>query len=204
MLDNQIIALVVQILIAGEATAGIAGTPIAAAFQPSRQGVNTPPTAFIFKIADHRYGYIQRSDKWDANNQQMVHTETQQYETTFQISALATQNPATPTQLTASDICNLCAAILQSDAAIATFEAQGVGIERVTDVRNPYFLDDRNQFEANPSFDFVLTHKQIITSTTPIVQSTEIEIYSVGNIGSSQATNWDSGGNWDSGSNWDN
>ena len=106
----------------------------------------------------------------------MVHTENQKYETTFQLSVLATQFPATPTQYTASDICNLCAAILQSSVAIQAFEAQGVGIERVTDVRNPYFTDDRGQFEASPSFDYVLTHNQTITSTTPIISETVLQI----------------------------
>jgi hypothetical protein len=249
VLDNTLISLTIQVLLAGEVVAGISGTPIAAAFQPSAQGVNTQPTAYIYKVADRRYGSLRRSDCWQpvqsasftgsisgavltvtavasgkinigdilsgtgitgnptiASNgsgtggtgtynlsasfsvsseamttatMTMVHTEEQQYETTFQLSALATQNPATPTQYTASDICNLCAAILQSSVAIQTFEANQVGIERVTDVRNPYFDDDRQQNEASPSFDYCLTHKQIIVSTTPVIQSTTIGLYEV-------------------------
>jgi hypothetical protein len=179
MLDNQLIALVISTITAQEAAAGIPGTPIAQAFQPTQQGVNTIPTAYIYKIGDRRYGSLRRSDCWNTETSQMVHTEEQQYETTFQLSTLATQNPATPTQYTASDICNLCAAILQSSVTIQTFEANNVGIERVTDVRNPYFLDDRQRNEACPSFDFVLTHKQIITSTSPIISSTTVDIYEV-------------------------
>jgi hypothetical protein len=241
-----LIALTIQILLAGETIAGITGTPIAAAFQNTRQGVDSQPTAYIYKIGDRRYGFTRRSDCWEpvqsaaftgaisgtvltvsalasgninvgdilsgagipANTtiaskgtgtggigtynlstslsisseplttatMTMVHTEEQQYETTFQLSALATQNPATPTQYTASDICNLCAAILQSSVAIQTFEANGVGIERVTDVRNPYFDDDRQQNSASPSFDYCLTHKQTIKSTTPIISTTVIQI----------------------------
>jgi hypothetical protein len=179
VLDNSLILLTIKILIVGESTAGIPGTPIAAAFQPTRQGVNTQPTAYIYKIGDRRYGSLRRSDCWNIDTSKMVHTEEQQYETTFQLSALATQNPSTPVQYTASDICNLCAAILQSSVAIQTFEANGVGIERVTDVRNPYFDDDRAQNEANPSFDYCLTHKQKITSTTPIISSTTVDVYEV-------------------------
>jgi len=179
MLDNALITLVISTLIAGEATAGIPGTPIAAAFQSTRQGVNTKPTAYIYKIGDRRYGFTRRDDVWDEAAGRMVHTETQQYETTFQLSALATQNPATPDQYTASDILNLCASILQSSTAIQTFEAQDVGIERVADVRNPYFLDDRDRPEANPSFDFTMTHKQIIRSTSPVIEKTEFQILTV-------------------------
>ena len=177
MLDNALITLIIQTLIAGESVAGIPGTPIAQAFQPTNQGVNTAPTAFIYKISDRRYGFTGTSDVWNPDTSTMDHVETQTYETTFQLSTLATQYPQTPMQYTASDIANLCAAIIQSDLAIATFQAQGVGIERVTDVRNPYFNDDRGQNEANPSFDFTMTHHQIITSSAPILQSVAIKLY---------------------------
>lgn len=179
MLDNQLIALTIQILIAGEAAAGIPGTPIAAAFQPTLQGVNTEPTGYIYKIGDHRYGSPLRSDKWDTDSNTMVHTESQQYETTFQLSALATQNPNSPDQYTASDIVNLMAAILQSSVAIQTFQQNNVGILRITDARNPYFMDDREQYEASPSFDFILTHKQTIITATPISQTTELQVVQV-------------------------
>lgn len=249
MQDNVLIPLIINTLIAGEAAAGISGTPVKQAWQPTAQGANSQPTAYLHKIGDRRYGFVQRTDSWQpvqtaaftgsisgtaltvtavstgtiglgdvvagdsipvavtiasfgsgsggtgtytiseyltvgsetmtASAPTMVHTETQQYESTFQISVLATQNPATPSQYTASDICNLCASILQSSTAIETFEAQGVGIERVTEVRNPYFLDDREQFEASPSFDFTLTHRQIVVSTIPIAQSIDLEMYTV-------------------------
>ena len=179
MLDNTIIALIISTLVAGETIAGIPGLPIAAAFQPTQQGVNTNPTIFIYKISDHRYGSMLREDIWDQVHSVMDHIESQQYETTFQISALATQNPKTPTQYTASDICNLCAAILQSDVAIQTMQAAGVGVMRVTEVRNPYFQDDRARFEASPSFDIVVTHKQTISSTIPIINAETIEVYEV-------------------------
>jgi len=179
MLDNALITLIIQILISGEATAGIENTPIAQAFQPTQQGVNTQPTAFIYKIDDYRYGSLLREDIWDPVHSRFNHIESQQYETTFQLSTLATQDPANQSQYTASDICNLCASILQSDVAIKTFQASGVGIERITRVRNPNLIDDRDRNEFNPNFDFVCTHKQTISSTTPVLQPTEIAIYEV-------------------------
>jgi len=179
MLDNVLIPLIISTLVAGEATMGIAGTPIAAAFQPTQQGVNTQQTIFIFKVADHRYGSLLREDIWDAEKNQMTHIESQQYETTFQISTLATQNPKNQTQYTAADIANYCAAILQSSVALATFQAAGVGIERITEVRNPNFSDDRARNEYNPSFDVVMTHKQVIITTTPIISAFEFNVYEI-------------------------
>ena len=94
------------------------------------------------------------------------YTETEQYITTFQASALATQNPADTESLTASDILNLAAYVLQSGATIAALEEQGVGILAISQVRNPYFADDRVRYEASPSFDFQISHKQIVSTVS--------------------------------------
>jgi hypothetical protein len=171
MLDNQLIALIISTIIAGEANAGIPGVPIKQAFQPTNQGINIKPTAYLDKIGDRRIGFPYRYDAYDSMTGAMAHEELQQYETTFQIGCLSTQDPANTTQYTASDIVNLIAHIMQSDTTITTLIDQGIGILRVEDVRNPYFIDDRNRYEAHPSFDFVLTHKQIILSTTPIIDT---------------------------------
>ena len=177
MFDNALITLIIETLMAGEAAAGTPGLPIAQAFQPQQQGVDSEPTAYIYKLGDRRYGSPRKSDEW--NGTIIVHTESQKYETQFQLSVLATQNPATPTQYTASDILNLCAYILQSDAAIAMLQAQGVGMERIIDVRNPPFDDDRGQFEFNPSFDFIVTHNQVITTSTPAIEEITFNMYEI-------------------------
>lgn len=105
-----------------------------------------------------------------------VYIETEVYASTFQCSALATQNPANIESLTASDIANLAAYVLQSASVIAAFEAQCVGVLRIPLVRNPYFSDDRQRYEASPSFDFTITHQQTIITTVPIVTETEFNI----------------------------
>lgn len=179
MLDYQLFQLIISALTTGETVMGIAGTPIAQNFQPTQQGVNTAPTIFIHKISDRRYGFLQRTDVWDVDTAAFIHTESQQYESVFQISTLSTQNPATDTQYTASDMANFCAAIMQSSATIAYLQSNNVGIEKISDIRNPYFSDDRKRNEASPSFDFTLTHKQIIATSTPIIDATVINLYEV-------------------------
>ncbi len=176
MLDNTLIALIISTILAGEAVAGISGTPIAQAFQPTQQGVNTDPTAYLYKVGDERLGFPFRADIWDSVQKNIVHTELQQYATTFQISALSVQNPASTTQYTASDILNLIAYILQSSATIATFTANDVGIIKIGSVRNTPFIDDHDRHEYAPSMDFVIQHKQIITSMAPIVEAIELTV----------------------------
>ena len=179
MLDNELIKLFREIVLAQEAAAGIKGTPIKQAFQPTQQGVNTKPTAYFHKVGDRPVGCPHRKDEWDDGAKKLIHTETQQYETTFQISTLATQDPNTPEQYTASDVLNLIRYILQSTKTIAEFQANGVGIYRVAEVQNPYFLDDHHRNEASPYLRFTLTHKQIISSDMAAIATYEAQILTV-------------------------
>ncbi len=95
----------------------------------------------------------------------------------FQITALSIQIPKLGVaQLTASDIANTAAGIMQSDMSIDTLTSKGLFIYRITDVRNPYFVDDKERFEASPSFDFTLQHEQVIISQTPVVDDFTFDI----------------------------
>lgn len=176
MQDNDLIRLFLPIIQNGLIAAGFTGVTTKQANQPTQQGINTNPTVYFFKVGDHRYGFLRRDDQWDSLTSTMVHTEIQQYETTFQVSTLVLQKPSNPYLYTASDLANEVAAIMQSDNTRAVLLAAGVGILRVTDVINPYFVDDRDQFEASPSFDFTLTHKQTRVTTQPVINLVEFDI----------------------------
>lgn len=180
MLDNALIEMIINILTAGASGAGIPGILIKQSNQPTMQGSNSAPTLYLYKIGpDRRVGSVYRQDVYNSGTGAMDHIETQQYESMFQLSGIATQNPQTPDAYTASDIANLAAYIMQSSATITTLEASGVGIYRISDVRNPYAKDDRYEFEATASFDFILTHKQVITSSMPIINTAEFQILEV-------------------------
>lgn len=176
MTDNDLIRLFLPVINAGLIADGYANVAVKQANQPTVQGVNTGPTVYFFKVDDHRYGFLRRDSIWDEDAETMTHTEEQVYETRFQISALVRQNPKIPYSYTASDLVNEVAAIMQSDQARETMQLSGVGILRVIEVVNPYFTDDRDQFEASPSFDFVLTHKQTRVTVDPVIDLYEINI----------------------------
>lgn len=174
MLDNPLITLLIATIIAGEAIAGISGTPVQQAFQPTQQGVPSGANIFTYKIGDHPLGTAERSDRYDQPTDTIIHTETQDYETTFQFSALSIQDPDNQSQYTASDILNLVRSILTSTASIASLQEQGVGILKIEQVRDANFVDDYGRNEYGPSLDFTVQHKQVIVSTSPIVSSVEI------------------------------
>ena len=177
MNDKQLAALfMAQLLPAIQAASGLAGVKLARNFQPWQQGANSSPYAYFYKVGDHRHGSPQRKDVFDAQANAFTHTEIQQYESTYQFSAWVPQDPKDVTGLTESDILNVVSGIMQSDALLAAFRAQGVGILRVTDVRNPYIVDDHDQFEAVPSFDVTLTHKRTSVSTIPAVAAYDLNL----------------------------
>lgn len=144
--------------------------------QYTQQGAPSQPVILISKIGDNRYGFLGREDKWDRATSKMIHTETQAYETMFQINGLSIQNPANQTQYTAADLVNIAAAIMNSDQTNFGLRELGIGILRITQIRNPYFKDDKGRFEADPSFDFTVEHDQVIISTTPVISEVVINI----------------------------
>ena len=179
MQDNQLIELFLPIINAALLADGYQGVNTKQSYQPTIQGVNTGPTVYFYKISDRRYGFLRRTDVWDIDALEMVHSEVQQYTTTFQVSALVRQNPSNVNTYTASDLVNEVAAIMQSDSTRQQLRAKGVYILRVEDIANPYFSDDRDQFEASPSFDFTLTHDMIRVSTIQAVDSVTLDIQRV-------------------------
>jgi hypothetical protein len=179
MLDNQLISLIKSTLQTGLTAIGQGSIVVKQAYQPTQQGTNISPTLYLSKIMDMRFGAVERTHEWDADNLIEVYTETQRYITTFQVNALATQNPSNTASLTASDIVNYAAAVLESLGTIQLLRAQGVGIFKIGQIRNPYFKDERDRFEASPSFDFVLSHNQVIVSQQPIITETELQVLRV-------------------------
>jgi len=146
------------------------GVSVVQANQPTIEGREDGPAVLLYHIGDRRYGWTKRQDTPDLIDPLvMVHTETQFYETRIQVGALGPQPSATqvPPTTTASDLVNTAAGILQSDAAIAALRVSGLAVLRVTDVRAPYMQNDRDQYEAVPSFDLVVTHEQVMVSTLP-------------------------------------
>ena len=176
--DNTIIQLFLPILNNALTADGFINVSVKQSNQPTMQGANTNPTLYFYKLNNKRYGFLGRTDKYSNVSTSIVHTESQYYESTWSMMALVLQNPATPTY-TASDLVNEAADIMQSDSTRAILNQSGVGILRITDVTNPYFTDDRDNFEASPSFSFTFIYQNFRTSTTPNISEFNQIIYGV-------------------------
>jgi hypothetical protein len=174
MLDNQLIQVFLPIINSGLATYGYIGVTVLASNQPTQQGIPTGPTVYFYKLNDHRLGFLRRFDEWDGVN--MIHTEEQQYETTFQVNSLVIQKPLTPNEYTASDLVNDVCSIMQSDSTREILYNNGISILRITDVTNGYFVDDKDNFEASPSFDFTLSYTRTKVSTGNVIDHVEFDV----------------------------
>jgi len=177
MLDNAMYQIVLPIIRTGLTARGLSDVVVTQSDQPTHQGAVSARAVYLFKIGNEPFGYPRRDDVWGGAAE--IHTEEQWDEATFQISALVTENPADSNSLTASDIVNIVKNIMQSDATRATLKNAGLGILRIASVRNPILKDDRDNFEASPSFDFILTDISTDTSVSPVANSVVFNIHRV-------------------------
>lgn len=178
MNDNQLIQIFLPIIKNGLIAMGLTGVVVKQFNQPTQQGINTGPTVYFSKIpGDRRLGNISYTGA--VVDDVYIEISSQWYESTFSVSALVIQDPTNISLYTASDLVNSVAAIMQSQLTTELLAAQGIGIYRVNEVPNPFFKDDRDQFEASSNFNFTLTHQQIITVIPPIVDSVNPGIYPV-------------------------
>lgn len=171
MLENELHELVRTTLLAGLADRpGFTDVAVKRLFQPSTVGVPSGPTIFVQTIGRRRVGWLKRIDIPPvAPATDFTHRETQWWETTFQVGGLARRKPTEITLPSSVDIVSAASDILQSDSGLKALGAQRVRPLRITNIRNLYITNDSDQYEANPSFDIVLSHVQIIDSTTPPV-----------------------------------
>lgn len=165
MNDNQIIALIISVMRTGIDQLGLNSVLIKQQYQPRQGGIETQDTLYLTKIMAPRYGFPSRKDAYNQDTDNFTHTETIWRTPTYQVNGYALQNPKTINQLTASDITEMAADVMQTSATRLSLLEQGVGIIRITDVRENYFVNERNRYQQSPSFDFVLSYQKTITTT---------------------------------------
>jgi hypothetical protein len=179
MNDNQLFTLVRSVILAGLAAREMSGWRVARKFQPKQTGANSTPTVYLFKIGgDRNHGWPQQKYQWNVEAAEMRAENSQVKESTFQASILMDESDD-PEALTPSDAINVVCDIMQSDEGLAALRAQGVGILRVGQVTNPYDVNDRGQFDASPSFDFVLTYRRKRQAKADYAVSVEGRIHRV-------------------------
>lgn len=148
----------------------MAGTQVVTEYQAVSQGRTDGPTLYFFQLpTGQRYGtqeYIARPDLTG----QMVRSEGQWYRLGYQIMALNGSKIGLPAQ----DLITMASMLVGSGGFRQLLRREQVGIERITEVRSPYFSNDRDRFEMSPSFDFTLSTKRTIIQQSAAITATEL------------------------------
>lgn len=171
MNDKALRILIVEKLTAGLARAGIT-LPVIAANQPTTQGRENDGIYF-FQISDDPAGWQGRSY---SVAEPLLMTDTQVFETQFQVEALVADDPDSTTQLGSIDVLHVVRMVIGSMPFITDMKLNGVGIQRPSMIRTPFYTNDRDQYEMAPSFDFTLTHKKNIIQSIQSIESIDIDI----------------------------
>lgn len=140
-------------------------------YQPDNEGRVTGPVVYIHKISDPRYGWQSRVESENPLTGRIIRKESQWMRSGYQFTCMAPGYPA--------DLANTCAMLMNSRSVIESLMAQGVGIERITEIRTPYFKNDKDQFEQTPSFDVIFTHQRTITTGGEVVNGFSAETYPI-------------------------
>ncbi len=161
MTDNEIDIVIRKQLVAQLHEARI-DIVVKAGFQSSKQGREDNMLIF-FPIAETGQGWQGRD--YDIQGQNANHQESQQAEKTYQIQAFVT----TIAGLTATDVIAVVRMIINSLPFVEALRKQGIGIQRASAIRIPYFINDQGNYEQNPSFDFNVTFKRTLHPDTGVV-----------------------------------
>lgn len=184
--DNTLIEVIIDELDALLKKYGIQAE-VAQKNQPEQQGVvgyteSAPPGApvvYVEKLFDEQYGHP--ITKWKHDEFPLKEYHTQICFSTFQFSTLVRQSSTDIDRPTASDLAIAVCNLFKTRACVMRLVERNIGIHRVTTVRNPYFEDDQDRYEASPNFDMVFTYlRKLIPVEVPNLQMGEIIITNEG------------------------
>ena len=174
MNDNQVIIIVIGILNAALIDQGVTGVIVQQGYQPTPEGVPEQDVIILHKVLSHRYGHPGESDKFNEVTGVFDHKDIFWRDVTWQVNARAQQDPSDMTSMTASDLIDLVADILQLPSTRQSLLNSGIGIDRIADANPSYERNEKDRFEQVPSFDFVLTYQKIYNSTVQSVKRYEL------------------------------
>jgi len=172
MRDNDLFKVIIaelRLLLDGESLADV---KIKQSYQPTQQSASEGRRIFIHKVANPQVG---TGIFYTGTKRTQEHLKR----ATFQFDALAQQDPSDINSLTASDILTVAADLLQSYDAVRNLRNNGVNIERVTDVRPSYFINDKDRNESSPSFDLTVTYQHNYEKEIPSITGVNSNLHGI-------------------------
>lgn len=176
MIEADVWRALIAVLRTGLDDQGFNDVTIHQAYQPIKQGLDSARSIYLHKIISRRVGHQGRSHVYNAGNGNFDVQEKNWRAVTIQLMSSVTQDITDENSLTAYDIADICSMILQSMKTIKELKIHGLSTEIIRDINQTFPLDDKDQFDLDPSFDFVLLYEQTLSSTVPKVDTFEVDI----------------------------
>ena len=146
-------------------------------WQPTSQGALTGQVVYIAKVMSGQYGFSGESYAFNTPNDNFDISGETMLAGTFQVSSLIGQDQAlTADALTADDLLIMAMQWLQADITVQAFQDVGLGIERIINIRQSFFTNDKDNYENAPSFDFNITYTQSLAFTVAKINEQSISI----------------------------
>lgn len=120
---------------------------------------------YMFRLADPQRGWQGR--KYRPTSDGLELTESQWVESQYQFQALIKNDPSNPDQLLAADVVSIVRTLLGGVTMAERLTRLGVGVQRPSDILTPSFVNEQNQYDSNPSFTIIFTHKRTLTMPVP-------------------------------------
>lgn len=176
MIEADVWRSIISVLRTGLDDQGFNNITIHQSYQPVKQGPDSAKSIYIHKITSQRVGHQGIKYDYNSGNNNFDVTEKYWLSVTFQLVSLVSQDITNENSITAYDVTDLCAAILQTRTTRKTLLDAGISIERIGQIPVSFSIDDRDEFDLDPTFDFVLLYEQTLSSTVSKVNTFETDI----------------------------
>ena len=172
MIEADVWRVLITVLRNGLDGQGLTGITIHQAYQPIKQGPKSS-SVYLHKITSQRVGHQGRKYTYNLGNDNFDELEKYWLAVTFQLMPQVSQDIEDEDSITAYDVADLCAAILQTLTTRKALLDSGISIEKIGEIQVGFSIDDKDQFDLDPSFDFVLLYEQTLSSTVPKIDNIE-------------------------------
>lgn len=178
MNELQLFKLIRAVLLAGFDSQDMDNVRVKRNFAPTKSSAPDSPVIIMHRIDSQRVGWTGRT--FSLTNIEARETAVQNHAITFQFNALVpVETEETEDTLTANDLLDTAALILQSRLMLEACKAAGIGIERISAIRSNYVQNENDNWEPEPSFDLVVDVKKTLVTSVNVVTSTDIKIYPI-------------------------
>lgn len=161
-------------LVTRMAAHGLSDFEVLSEYQPTSQGRDRD-AVYFFTVSENRHGWQGRRYRAPEIDLDGSATEVQVMQTVVQFGAYVV--PGQP--FAAVDLVESVAMIVNSLAFATDCRAQGIGVQRVTNVRTPYFKNESDRFEMSPSFDVTFNYRRTLSPVVEFLETLQPAIHRV-------------------------